>query len=262
MLKLQLFGTRQKVFGMLRTTFGTVCCICLHSRISFWQVLPVHLPWNSMGWKSALLKSQHPWWGANSQPRSIFGWDLAEVCLFWIWMDGVLPPCSTGNMQGCNSLSSISFSRVQRIWAFLTKNSFPWAKSLKVTEPFHPLQACRCQKESKNHHLKYREGGNVPSLCWAGLQIKDNLVMRSHQMMINKQSFLCLIHLSRVERFPRDRKGWSTGTWSVGLPKSHLMDSGVLSVTGAGVKGGLSSLLLHGALHLSQKTQPGGLTPS
>lgn len=81
-------------------------------------------------------------------------------------------------------------------------------------------------------------------------------------MMINKQSFLCLIHPPRVERFPRDRKGWSRGTWSVGLPKSHLMDSGVLSVTGAGVKGGLSSLLLHGALHLSQKTQPGGLTPS
>lgn len=35
MLKLQLFGTEQKVFGILRTTFGTVYCICPHGRIFF-----------------------------------------------------------------------------------------------------------------------------------------------------------------------------------------------------------------------------------
>lgn len=81
-------------------------------------------------------------------------------------------------------------------------------------------------------------------------------------MIINKQRFLCLIYLSRMEKFPRDRKGCPGGTWSAALSKSHLMESGVLCVTGAGVKGGLSTLLLHGALHLPQKTQPGGLTPS
>lgn len=175
-------------------------------------------------------------------------------------MDGVFPPC-TGNMQGCNSLSSIFLSRVQKIWALPTMDSCPWAKSLEVTEPFHLLHACRYQRQSTNHHSQHREGGKFCCLCWPGLQIKGNLVMRAHQMIINEQSFLCLIFLPRLEKFPRDRKGCSAGTWRVVLFKSHqfnLLESGVLSVIGADVKDGFSTLLPHGALHLSQKTQPRG----
>lgn len=80
-------------------------------------------------------------------------------------------------------------------------------------------------------------------------------------MIINKQSSLCLVFLPLLEKFPRAKEGCSAGTESVVLFKSHqfsLMESGVLSVIWADIKGGFSTLPPHGALHLSQKIQPRG----
>lgn len=179
-----------------------------------------------MGWKSALLKreiSASLMRGQFPAPQHLqmgFGRGLP----FWD-LDGWSFPSMqhrTGNLQGCNSpFIHFPFPRAEKLGLPTTDSLSPWVKSLEVTEPFYLLHACRYKRETINHHSKHREGGKVHSLCWPGLQIKGNLVMRTHQMIINKQSFLCLIYLPRVETFPRDRKGCSAGTWSVGLSKGH-----------------------------------------
>lgn len=94
----------------------------------------------------------------------------------------------TGNLQGCNSpFIHFPFPRAEKLGLPTTDSLSPWVKSLEVTEPFYLLHACRYKRETINHHSKHREGGKVHSLCWPGLQIKGNLVMRTHQMIINKQ---------------------------------------------------------------------------
>lgn len=177
-------------------------------------------------------------------------------------MDGVFPPCSRA-LAICKAAIPFHpfFFPECREFGPPHDGLLPMSKKPGGRKPFHLLHACRYQRETANHHPQHREGGIVHSLCWPGLQTEGNLVMRTHQTIINKQSSLCLIFLLCLEKFPRDRKGCSAGTWSVVLFKRHqfnLMESGVLSVTGTDVKDGFSTLLPHGALHLSQKTQPRG----
>lgn len=195
----------------------------------------------------------------------ILEWDLAEISLFGIWMDKWSFPSvqrSTGNVQGSNSLPSIFLSWVQRIWA-----SPPWI-------PAHEQKAWRKKNLSTSsmpEGIKERQKIIVqsterrespfPALAWiAGLKvIKGNLEMRIHQMIINKQSFLCWFtchiwrNLGQEGLFYRNMECCSSQEPSVQL-------GGIWSALC--VKDGLSTLLLHRTLHLPHKTQPGGLSPS
>lgn len=89
-----------------------------------------------------------------------------------------------------------------------TMYSCLWAKSPEVTLPFRlpqpPSTWLQISKKVNKSSFKAQRGGKkVHSLCWPGLQIKGNLVMRTYQTIINKRSFLYLIYLSRKKKFPR-----------------------------------------------------------